>query len=342
MRRAMSIVCIGLAVLLGACSPSMTPEEQKYQKAEEYFNSGNYEDAKIYFQELNGYEDSGIKEKECVIAIANQLKETGDYQGAIDYLSDMREYSETSDIISKCYLELGKQEYQDEDYENAKELLKQSREEEAKELLTDCDYQKAIMYYKKKNYKEAKRIFAELNDYKTAKEYVSKCKDKIRAASEFVEIQYSVNQSDMDLRGKFYKNGKGLLKFTSDIPIDDWVGFGGAYVTYTIPESSIHFKLVNKGKDAIINPVVKFQFDGVILKDVYGDFEGEDYVNGISGYATAVFRSYDNLPAGGSSSDYMLEMPEAYFENGESGTVTITVSGDNYKARQYKVPLKLK
>lgn len=351
MKKSLLIVCALLVFTLGACSASesstqnidvtMTPEEQKYQKAEEYFEAGDFEDARIYYQELNGYEDSGIKQKECVIAIAKQLMDSGDYQGTIDYLSELREYSEASELISKCYLELGKQEYQNKKYEKAKKLLEKSRETEASTLSMDCDYQNAIALYKKKKYKKAKEIFAELDDYKKAKAFVSKCDIGIQAASEFLEIQYAVNQSQRDLDGDFYKNGKGTLEFMSDVPLDDWVGFGGAYVTYTIPCSSIHFKLVNKGDEAIINPMVKFQFSGVILKDVYGEFEGEDYVNGISGYATAVLRSYENLAAGGSSSDYMLEMSEAYFENGSSGTVTITVSGDNYKARQYKVPLRL-
>ena len=356
MKKVLVIVSVLLAITLGACKTSekaaenhevthhmdatMTPEEEKYQKAEEYFQAGNYEDALIYFRELNGYEDSGIKQKNCVIAIAKRLMDSGDYQGTIDYLSEMKEYSEAGELISECYLELGKQEYEKKNYEKAKELFGQSRETEASTLCTDCDYQRAIALLKKKKYKKAKDIFSELGDYEKSKIYVSKCNKGIQADSEFLEIQYVVNQSQRDLDGNFYKNGAGTLEFISDLPLDDWVGFGGAYVTYTRPCSSIHFKLVNKGEEAIINPMVKFQFSGVILKDVYGEFQGEDYVNGITGYATAVLRCYDNLPAGGSS-DYMLEMPEAYFENGRSGTVTITVSGDNYKARQYKVPLKL-
>ena len=352
MKRWKYTIVLLLTVLVGGCSSAannnmeaeitISPNEQKYQKAEECFKNGNYEDAKIYYEELDGYEDSGIKRKECVIAIANQLKDSGDYQGAIDYLADAKEYSEASNIISVCYLELGKQNYQDEDYEKAKECLSLSREKEAIELLSDCDYQTAVNYYKKGKYKKAKKIFRELKAYKQSKLYIEKCNAKIQAESEFLEIQYAVNQSDEDIDGNLYKNGNGILAFNTDIPLDDWVGLGGKYVTYTRPESSIHFRLVNVGKETIINPVVKFQFDGVIVKWVDDEFEGEDYVNGISGYATVVLRLYDNLAAKGSSSDYMLNMSEAYFSNGSSGTVTITVSGDNYQARQYTIPLKLK
>ena len=348
MKKILGLTVISMGLVLGGCSsisnmvnPTPSPEERKYQQAEEFFANGNFADAATLYSELGTYSDSSIKYKNAVIEQANVMFSNGEYESVIDYLEDNTS-NEAKELISKCYLELGNVMFDKNEYEKALTYYRQSKEDVSSKI-NECNYRIAKKKYDNKKYEEAKEMFSSLGSYKDSFDYLSECKTHLEEAKEFFEIQYALNQSEEENSGNYYKNGNGAtFTFYTDADImDDWVGLGGRYVSICFPETAIHFKLVNKGSQALKNPIVKFEFTDVILKQVDDPFTGENHVRGVGGFGTAVLYTYSNLQPGTTSEDYMLRLNEAYFTNGSSGTLKITLSADNYKARTYTVSLKL-
>ena len=284
---------------------TISPEEAKYQQAKKLLDSGMYQDTADLFKEIAGYED------------------------AMDqyYIS---EYA------------LGKKYYDNQDYESSKKVFTIiSGYQDADEQVIECDYQMAIRLYRSKKYKKAINVFKALASYKKANTYYKNCQKRIAAQSEYFEVNYVVNDSNKDEIGGYYKSGKGKLEFLSDIPLDDWVGFGGKYVTYTMPQSTIKFRFKNRGKKKLKNAKIKLEFEGVFLKQVYNDaFREENHIHGLGGFGGASLKLGTLQP--NEAKNYQFEMSEAYFENGKSGNLYIIASADGYKARTYTVPLRLK
>lgn len=322
---------------------TISPEEEKYQKAEQYYKEGNYEDAAILFQELGSYNDSSIRYKDALLLQAKKRYKAGEYRNVIKMLSNL-DSEKASELIHQSYAKLGKKMFDSKKYKKAITYYEKSEIRDAAKKIKECKYQLAVKSFKNKKYKEAKTAFQKLGSYQDAEQYVKKCSAILQKAEEFFTIEYAVNQSLNDETGKMYKNGAGVLEFGQDEPNNDWVGLeGGRYVTYTIPLSAIHFRLVNNGSVALVNPIVKFEFAGVILNpsSIQKPFVGENHVHAIGGYGTAALYCPDNLQPGATSVDYMLYLSESYFTNGATGTLKISLSADNYKARTYTVPLKL-
>lgn len=163
--------------------------------------------------------------------------------------------------------------------------------------------------------------------------------------AESLKINYVVNESDEFMAETWYQNEGGILAFGSLEPLDDWAGwldFGGRYVTYCDPESCINFTLKNEGEESLINPIVKFEFTDVVVKNVYEPFMPENHVQGVGGYAGATLKLNDTLQPGTETPVFVLYLNEALFVNGSTGTVAITLSADNYSAKTYEIPLMLK
>ncbi len=322
---------------------TISPEEEKYQKAEQYYKEENYEDAAILFQELGSYNDSSIRYKDTLLLQAKKRYEAGEYTNVIKMLSNL-DSEKASELIRQCYAKLGEKMFDRKKYKKAIAYYEKLDSKDAEKKIKECKYQLAIKSFKDKKYKEAKKTFEKLGSYQEAEQYVKKCSAILQKAEEFFTIEYAVNQARNDAEGKMYKNGSGVLKFGMDVPDEGWTGMeGGGYVTYTVPSSSIHFRLVNNGNVALVNPIVKFEFTGVILNPscIYEPFVAENHAHGIGGYGTAALYCSDNLQPGATSVDYMLYLSESYFTNGATGTLKISLSADNYKARTYTVPLKL-
>lgn len=293
-------------------TPTPSIEEEKYQKAIELREQGMYQDAADLFHENSTYKDS------------------------------MEQYYQT-------LYELGQKKMSEGDYEEAKTWFsKISGYEDAEKQVMDCDYNIAVAYYRDGEYKKALAVFKQVKDNEDAREYVSKCSKKIQQAEDYFRIGYVVNDSEENARGAYYVNGEGTLRLRSEQGVDDWVGvddgvgFSGAYVASTIPQSIIKFRLQNKGEKAIKNPVIHVYFDEIWLRgrDDLFKFVDSDHVHGIGGYIGAVWKKRGMINAG--AFEYLsLPMNEAYFCNGEKATMTIEVSADNYKRRVYKVGVVL-
>ncbi len=228
----------------------------------------------------------------------------GQYEQAIRELETYQSEPEASELLNKCYFEWGKKLRSEEKYDEAIDALQHSTLSEAK---GEIDF----------------------------------CKQKKLEKSEFLRVQYAVNQSDQDMDGKFFENGSGKLKFQADIPMEDWCG-DGMYVTYCEPLSKIHFRLNNLGNVTLKNVTLILAFEGVVLKEIdNGEFTYQNHCRGIGGWGGAI-ATYDSIQSGLCIST-IFSLQEAYSFNGkDGGNLTITVSADNYPAKSYTVPVKLK
>lgn len=115
--------------------------------------------------------------------------------------------------------------------------------------------------------------------------------------TEFLKINYVVNESDEAMEKKWYQNENGILKF---------------------------------------------EFTDVVLQNVYNPFVPENHVHGLGGYAGAVLTLNQNLQPGTETEVFVLSLCEALFQNGSTGTLSVTLSADNYSAKTYEIPLSLK
>ena len=68
---------------------TISPEEEKYQKAEQYYKDEDYEDAATLFQELGSYNDSSIRYKDTLLLQAKKRYEAGEYTNVIKMLSNL-------------------------------------------------------------------------------------------------------------------------------------------------------------------------------------------------------------------------------------------------------------
>lgn len=265
--------------------------------------SGNKKEIKV--QETPAATATPTKSpEEQVLEEGERLYRQGEYVEAINTLNKLESNLDASSLISKCYFEYGRKLRAAKKYKHALKMLKRSSELEA---------EKEIAY----------------------------CENKILENSDYLEVRYVVNETTRDEQGRFYKNGKGTLKFMSDIPFDPWCG-DGKYVTYCEPQSKIHFQIANMGKKTMKNITLILSFNGLVItgSDI-GEFTCQNHCDGIGGWGGAV-ATYDKLQSG-ICIDTMFSVQEAYSFNGaDGGTLSITISADNYKARTYEVPIKLK
>ena len=242
--------------------------------------------------------------EEQVLEEGERLYRQGEYVEAINTLKELESNLDASSLISKCYFEYGRKLRAAKEYKHALAMLKKSSELEA---------EKEIAY----------------------------CENKILENSDYLEVRYAVNQTTREEKGNFFKNGEGTLKFSPDIPLDPWCG-DGTYVTYCEPNSKIHFQIANMGKKTLKNVTLILSFNGLVITgEDTGEFTCQDHCNGIGGWGGAV-ATYGKLESG-LCIDTMFSVQNAYSFNGaDGGTLTLTISADNYKARSYEVPIKIK
>lgn len=161
-----------------------------------------------------------------------------------------------------------------------------------------------------------------------------------------MDLKYVVNQSDMELQGKFYQNGEGKLTFISDEPFQN-MGVDSfypdvKYITYTTPMSRVRFQAVNSGSVALKNPIIKFEFQDVYL--IPKDYDGKkeltfsNFVNGIGTYTDVTWSSQAKTIQPGMTQEFTLDLSECAVLTSKAN-VKITVAADNLPARTFTVPV---
>lgn len=129
--------------------------------------------------------------EETTIEESKKLFSKGEYEQVISNLEPYTFNPEAEKLISYSHLNLGNELMNNEKYEEAIEHFRSSDESEAKEKLEIC-------------------------------------KKEVKKKSQIIVVQYAVNQSKNDEKGKYFSNGMGKLRFVSDTPLDgEWCDTGG-------------------------------------------------------------------------------------------------------------------
>lgn len=267
------------------------------------------------------------EKKEQEEALYNQGKalcDTGKYEEAITMLAQYSNVQKISDLINTCYLKWGQSLSNSGKYTDAINCYKNYTGNDQQTLISQCEEKIKLAEEAKKKAEEAKKKAEQI--------------EKNRLV-----VGYNVYQSTDDEKGIFHKNGEGKIVLLSDIPLDDWVGGGGKYVTYTMPQSSINFKLSNIGEKALKDVKFIISFDGMYIKNLLDcpGFTEQEHVNGIGGLVSAI-KTIDKIQ-GGMAVNFSFSMHEAYSFNGSNGgKMKITVSADDYQPHTYSIPVRIK
>ena len=183
-----------LIVLFTVILPSI-----RYNKAMELYNAGQYEEAIVSFEALNGYRDSAEKIEVCKnerdYEVALELFKEGKYEDAMSRFGEMNGYKDSEAQIEACKKAIKDREYDTavalysaEKYEDAIEAFeslngyRDSTEqiEYCKTAIIDRDYETARSLYDSANYIEALDLLQSLNGYKDSEEMIEKCQTGIK------------------------------------------------------------------------------------------------------------------------------------------------------------------
>ncbi len=291
----------------------------------------------VYFVVQNNMEKEARlqvekEKKEKEDGIYNQGKslcDIGKYEEAITLLAPYNNIERVADLSNLCYLKWGQSLIGDGKYEEAIKCLKNYEGSEKDREIAKCN--KKIKEKEEEKRQEQERKKKEEKAQKKAAEL----------ENNRLIVGYNVYQSEDDENGIIHKNGEGKIKLLSDIPLDEWTD-EGTYVTYTMPESSINFKLSNVGEKDLNDIKFIISFDGMAIKNLLDcpGFEEQVHINGVGGVASAV-KTIDKIQSGMEVS-FNFSMREAYSFNGEDGgNMKITVTADGYKAHTYTVPIHI-
>ena len=175
--------------------------------------------------------------------------------------------------------------------------------------------------------------------------------DIIPIEENLVELQYAVNQSEEDSPGKYFKDDSGSLLFSEDGPSPGgWNDVSGAgwsnprYITYTRPRSYVNFSLNNNSEFTLINPIIRFQLNDVIIWDKYDDgwydmkgIRYDNHIYGVGAYGEVVWETDENVRPK-TNKKFVVPFSEAVIV-GENPYVTVTIAADNYPAKSFQIPI---
>ena len=184
-----------LIVLFTVILPSI-----RYNKAMELYNAGQYEEAIIAFEAMDGYKDSEQRIEACKTAIKDQdyeaavvLYEAGKYEEAIAAFEALDGHKDSEQQIEAC-----KTAIRDQDYEAAVALYEAGKYEEAiaafkaldghkdskarieacETAIKDQKYESAVALYEAGKYEKAIEAFTALDGYKDSVAQIKEIKPK--------------------------------------------------------------------------------------------------------------------------------------------------------------------
>lgn len=176
MRNKKDILLLVLTLLILSLTGCTVTQKKQ---AQEYFESGDYENARKIYGELGM-----SKEKEdCTFQIAKSYLEQKEYEAAIKELNTIPEYEGTKELLGQAHYEYASSLCDGKDYVKALEQAELITDYEgAKELLDNITYQYAISLHKEKNYKEAIIQLEKIPNYDGASDYMNKCRMMLKYA----------------------------------------------------------------------------------------------------------------------------------------------------------------
>ncbi len=223
----MAVAIAGVVVVLGGAitTISSSVKKSKYEEAVALYESKQYDEALILFEELNNYSDASeyaTNAKNTITEQENAYKkgigyfETGQYANAIEELTFIAEYLDAGEYIQKSATNLYEQAvtaYEEGNYSEAKEKLALIPEDcneyiQGNSMLAEIDkiieeqqkldnYNQAVVAYETGEYDAAQRLFVGLGDYEETEMYLTEIGTII-----FAQAEEAYKNGDYDLCGK--------------------------------------------------------------------------------------------------------------------------------------------
>ena len=165
------IVALLLAAALVAVAVFVIVPKQKYQKAAELLESGDYDAASSAFAELGGYSDSALMVQEAKYRKGAACLEKGDFDMAVELFTSLGGYSDSVVMVQEAKYRKGAACLEKGDFDMAIELFTNLADyADSPELLKESIYNKALSLIKLAEYKNAYLLLTELGDYDKAPE----------------------------------------------------------------------------------------------------------------------------------------------------------------------------
>ena len=103
-KKILSIVLPIAAVLIAALllTTKVFIPNSRYNKAVKMYGSGQYEEAVLAFEAMDGYKDSAEQATECAYLAAAALKDAGKYDEAIAAFEAMNGYKDSAEQVAEC------------------------------------------------------------------------------------------------------------------------------------------------------------------------------------------------------------------------------------------------
>lgn len=141
---ATNIICLATAIVL-LFQFVFTPNN-KYTTALSLMATDQYEEARLIFEELDGYKDSSAKVTECSYLSARALMDAGNYTDAIAVFAQLRDYKDSTDMILAC-----------------------------ETSIADGQYEAALALLEAQDYGKALEAFSAMNGYKDSALMIEAC-----------------------------------------------------------------------------------------------------------------------------------------------------------------------
>lgn len=159
-----------------------------------------------------------------------------------------------------------------------------------------------------------------------------------------LELRYNVHQSNEDLNGTYYKNGRGKLRLLVDPQTEEKDG-KTIQVDITRPETSLNLILKNNGRVSAKYPAIYIKFNNFRVRNAFNnEWTPMYHYHGIGDWGGAKWEPKDGtiLHPGIPIEFYELSLSYAVVEIGRNlkKSMTLTIVADGFKARTFDIPVE--
>ena len=168
---------------------------QEYQKAEQLFLDGKYEEAKTIYWSLGEFCNAQEQKKACDYGMAEEAMKKKDYESAKMIYEELGEYAASKDKVKQCDYQIAESYRKEESYEEAAKIYKAlGKYKKAEQRLLDCKDGMAANYFDQCDYQKAYELYTELAEvnYKGAK------KNKQKALQEAAHDAYNKTFDELE------------------------------------------------------------------------------------------------------------------------------------------------
>lgn len=192
------VLIIGYVVVSNVIIPS-----RNYNKACEYAQNGDYENAILWIEKAGTYKDSIVKKEEFVKRQEYQqalvFMNNEQYENAIQIWSALGDFEDSQEQCNKAREKKNQLDYKEacnkidnKEFEAAEVILTQLGDyQDSVELLKEVHYQQALIKVQKGEYSDAISMFTELKDYKDSVVQSNKAQQKTLENPQPGDIVYS-------------------------------------------------------------------------------------------------------------------------------------------------------